>query len=131
MSEQTALQKTDIPQKGSVNITFELILSQFQDFLLWWYKEMPIWYVGLIQRVSVIADDTLSISLLLKTFFVPFRKDYTWIGYFFGIVLRLLYLPLAIMITLALLATLILAAVIWALLPLGATYFLLKTPFVS
>ncbi len=130
MAEQTALEQANMPRKGNVTITSELIIDEIQSFFSWWYIEMPMWYVGLIQRIALICDDTLSISLLLKNFFVPWHRDYNTIGYFFGITLRLLYLPIAITITLTLLLTLLFIAVLWALLPLAATYFLLKTPFV-
>jgi hypothetical protein len=129
MNEQSALQQTNIHRKAGVTMTSEMFIDEILSFFSWWYIEMPIWYIGLIQRVALICDDTLSISLLFKTFFVPWRRDYSWIGYFFGVVLRILYLPFAILITIVLIITLFALAVFWALLPLAATYFLLKTPF--
>jgi hypothetical protein len=130
MNEQTALKQANIQRKGGITITSEMILNEIRSFFSWWYLEMPMWYVGLIQRIALICDDTLSISLLLKTFFVPWRRDYSWIGHFFGITLRILYLPIAILITISLLLTLFIVAILWALLPIAAAYFLLKTPFV-
>lgn len=92
---------------------------------------MPMWYVGLIQRVATICDDTLSISLLLKTFFVPWHRDKSWTGYFFGIILRIFYIPLASLITAIILIVLLAIACAWALLPFLAIYFILKTPFLG
>ncbi|MBN2100344.1 hypothetical protein JW710_00405 [Candidatus Dojkabacteria bacterium] len=128
MPEQTAIeQKTSLAEP--VVITTQTVIDEIIAFFGWWYIEMPIWYIGLIQRIATICDDTLSISLLLKTFFVPWHRDRTWVGYFIGIMARIIYLPIAIVITLTILTLLILVATAWALLPPVTIFFILKTPF--
>ena len=88
---------------------------------------MPIWHLRKLDRISTVMDDTLSISLLVRNFFVPWHRDYSLMGFGFGIVMKLLYLPIAL--ALYLLATLFYFAliIIWLLLPIGAVAFILYT----
>ncbi len=88
---------------------------------------MPVWYVGFVQRIITLCDDTFSISLLLKTFFVPWHRDNTWLGHLFGMVIRILYLPIAISITTVVLAIIVCLAVIWAILPVVTVIFIFNT----
>ena len=129
MSDQTALQ-TDIskPTPKAV-ISAQTLISEIISFFRWWYVEMPTWYVGLIQRVAILCDDTFSITLLLRTFFVPWHRDTSWVGYGFGIAIRLIYIPLAAFITAIILITLIAIAILWALLPIISIYSLARSPF--
>ncbi len=90
---------------------------------------MPAWYLGFVQRIFVICNDTFSISLLFKTFFVPWHRDNSWIGVFFGIVVRIVYLPIVIAITAAVMLSLLIFATAWAFLPPFAVYSLIRTPF--
>ena len=90
---------------------------------------MPTWYMGFIRRMAVLLDDTFSISLLMKTFFVPFHRDRSWVGRGFGIAIRIVYIPLASFISLVILALLIAITVFWALLPIISIYSLIKAPF--
>ena len=90
---------------------------------------MPTWYIGLIYRVAILCDDTFSISLLIKTFFVPFHRDKSWIGHGFGVAIRLVYLPLVIILTAFILLILISITVLWALLPIISIIGILRTPF--
>lgn len=67
----------------------------FQDFLHWWYKEQIPYVIRVLKRILVLVDDRLSISLLLKTFFVPWHRDNTAVGYGVGIIVRLFFIPIA------------------------------------
>lgn len=129
MPDQTAIHQKIPAVARPVIITSQTVTDEIISFFHWWYIEIPIWYVGTIQRIAVICDDTLSIGLLFKTFFVPWHRDNSWVGYFFGIMIRILYLPVALLITAAILVLLIITAVAWALVPPLATYFIIKTPF--
>jgi len=129
MPDQTAIHQKTPSATRPVIITSQTITDEVTAFFRWWYIEIPIWYVGVIQRIAVICDNTLSISLLLKTFFISWHRDKSWIGHLFGITTRLLYLPVALLITIAVLGFLILVAVTWALVPPLATYFIIRTPF--
>jgi hypothetical protein len=129
MPEQTALHTERYPKRPTIVISAETILNEIRSFFSWWYIEMPTWYIGLIQRVAVLCDDTFSISILIKTFFVPWRRDKSWIGHGFGIVIRILYLPLAIALTAFILAILTGITLLWALLPVISVIGILRTPF--
>lgn len=129
MAKQTALQ-TDISQQPSKTIlSTAIFLREIPAFMLWWYIEMPTWYMGFIQRMTVLLDDTFSISLLIKTFFVPFHRDSSIIGRGFGIGIRLIYIPLASLISLLTLSVLITLTLFWALLPVISIYSLIRAPF--
>ena len=90
---------------------------------------MPTWYIGIIQRAATVLDDIFSISLLTKTFFIPFHRDRSWVGRGFGIAIRMIYIPLAAFITAIILLVLVSVAIIWAVLPIISIYSLLKSPF--
>lgn len=128
MDRQAAL--TEKPPTPKVAITSNIILQEISSFFYWWYIEVPSWYLGFFQRIALICDDSFSISLLLRTFFVPWHRDSSWIGRMFGILIRIIYLPIAICLTLIILLILFTIAAIWAVLPLLAVLSILRSPFI-
>ena len=101
----------------------------FQDFLRWWYIKMPIWHLRRLGRLSIVVDDQLSITLLLKHFFLPWHRDYSLIGYVFGILMKLLYLPAAIAVYLLCITTSLTVFLSWLVLPVGALVFVIISFF--
>jgi len=73
-----------------------ILFYSIKDFLTWWYIRMPIWHLKMLWRIMVVLDDNMTISLLIKNFFVPWHRDRSLIGYFFGIVIKIFYLPISI-----------------------------------
>lgn len=106
-----------------------IFVYSFQDFLRWWYVQMPLWHLRRLARVSVVVDDWLSISILLKNFFLPWHRDYSLTGFFFGILIKLLYLPIAITIYLIAMAIQIAILLSWFILPIGTIVFILISIF--
>jgi hypothetical protein len=102
-----------------------------QDFLNWWYVKMPIWHLRRLVRVSVVIDDQFSISLLLRNFFLPWHRDNSMIGYIFGIIMKLLYLPIAIFIYLLCITLYLVFFIFWLLLPVGTLVFIILSFFNS
>ena len=95
-----------------------LILSySIKDFLSWWYISMPIWHLKMLGRISTLLDDNLTISLLIKKFLVPWHRDYSFIGYVFGILIKLIYLPIAIITYLLICSLYLLIIPTWLALP--------------
>lgn len=90
---------------------------------------MPIWHLRRLARVSVVADDWLSISILFRNFFLPWHRDYSLIGFFFGVLIKLLYLPIAITIYLMAIAVQIAMLLFWFILPIGTLVFILISLF--
>lgn len=129
MPKQPALNEINTPHIAVT--TSKVFFDEFISLLKWWYAEMPVWYIGFFQRVMVICDDTLSLSLLVKTFFVPWHRDRSWIGILFGITIRLLYLPIGFALTVAVALALIIIAFAWALLPPFAIFSIVRTPFLG
>ena len=93
------------------------VFDEVISFIKWWYTEIPIWLIRLFKRVAVICDDSFSISLLLKTFFIPWHRDKSITGRIFGIVVRVIYLPIVISITIILLIIIAVSILIWITLP--------------
>jgi hypothetical protein len=106
-----------------------ILVYSFQNFLRWWYVKMPIWHLKRLARLSVVVDDQFSISLLLSNFFIPWHRDYSLIGIFFGIVMKLLYLPIAITIYLISVSFYFSIIVIWLGLPIVTLTFILTSLF--
>lgn len=106
-----------------------IFFFSIQDFLRWWYIKMPVWHLRRLLRLSIVLDDQFSISLLIKHFFVPWHRDYSLIGYIFGIVMKILYLPLAILIYLVCIISYILVFFIWLILPIGTLLFVIISLF--
>lgn len=101
----------------------------FQDFLRWWYIKMPIWHLRRLGRLGVVVDDQFSISLLIKNFFLPWHRDYSLIGYVFGILMKILYLPIAITIYLLCMLIYFTLFLFWLILPVGALVFVIISFF--
>lgn len=105
----------------------QILVYYIQDFLSWWYIKMPIKYLRIFARLSTILDDNLSISLLFKNFFVPWRRDRTIIGYIFGIVIKIIYLPIAISLYLLALGIFIALIIFWLILPIATIVFIIMS----
>ena len=78
---------------------------------------MPIFYLNKIERISIVVSDQLSITILLKNFFLPWKRHRTLVGYFVGIIVKILYLPIAILIYLTTILAYAIIVLIWLLLP--------------
>jgi hypothetical protein len=104
-----------------------IFLYSFQDFLRWWYIKMPIWHLRELNRLNVVIDDQLSLSFLTKTFFVPWHRDFSFMGIIFGIAMRILYLPIALLIYLVLNSIYIAIILIWLILPIATLTFIISS----
>ena len=121
---------------GSQLIQFEktdsyskILVYFIQDFLNWWYVKMPIRHLKILGRISVLVDDNLSMSLLLKNFFVPWHRDNSLIGYFFGFLIKIFYLPIALLIYILSILTYLAVIIIWLLLPIATLVFSITSFF--
>lgn len=106
-----------------------IFLYSIQDFLRWWYVQMPIWHLRELNRLSTFVDDQVSLSLLFRTFFVPWHRDASLLGVVFGITMRLLYLPIALFIYLLVISVYLVLILAWLLLPIGTLTFILTSLF--
>jgi hypothetical protein len=106
-----------------------IFLFTFQDFLRWWYIKMPVWHLRRFARLSVVIDDQFSISLLLRHFFTPWHRDYSVIGFVFGILMKLLYLPIVIVTYLIAMLLNLIAFLFWLILPVGSLVFVIISVF--
>jgi hypothetical protein len=113
-----------------VNSYFEISLIFLNDFLKWWYIQMPIWHLRTIKRIIIVLDDNLSFSLLLRNFFLPWHRDRNILGYFVGITSKLIYLPIALIIILTLTLTYVIFLIFWILLPPSTIIFIIRSIFI-
>ncbi|MDD4381984.1 MAG: hypothetical protein PHE21_01395 [Candidatus Dojkabacteria bacterium] len=102
-----------------------IAIYTIQDFLKWWYVKMSMWHLRKLKRFSIVLNDQLSILLLLKNFFLPWRRDASLIGYFFGILIKLLFLPITISIYIISMLIYIIIILGWLILPVGTLTFIL------
>lgn len=98
-----------------------------KEFLKWWYVKMPLWHLRMLIRISVLVDDSLSLSLLLRNFLLPWRRDTSLAGYFFGFLIKLAYIPVALFIYIITCTGYILLILIWLLLPLATCFFIFRS----
>lgn len=90
---------------------------------------MPVWHLRRFARLSVVIDDQFSISLLLRHFFTPWHRDYSVIGFVFGILMKLLYLPIVIVTYLIAMLLNLIAFLFWLILPVGSLVFVIISVF--
>ena len=115
--------------ENRIDSTLSILRYSTKEFLNWWYIKMLVWHLKMLERVSVLADDNLSLTLLLKNFFLPCHRDYSFIGYVFGILIKLIYLPFALITYLVLSTIYLVVIVIWLVLPPATILFILRSIF--
>lgn len=98
-----------------------------KELITWWYIKMPIWHLKMLGRISALVDDNLSITLLLKNILTPWHRDNSIIGYTFGIITKLLYLPITLVIYLTAITTYSIIILIWLIMPLATIFFILRS----
>ncbi len=104
-----------------------VLLYSVQDFLRWWYVKMPIWHLRQLNRLSIVVDDYLSLSILFKTFLIPWHRDYSLMGFLFGIAMRLLYLPIASAIYIVIVTFYLFVILFWLMLPVATITFIISS----
>ncbi len=85
---------------------------------------MPIWHLRKLARISVVVNDNLSLSLLVQNFFLPWHRDYSMMGYVFGLLIKILYIPIALVIYLTSILIYTIIILVWLLLPIGTLTFI-------
>lgn len=108
-----------------------VLISWFRDMLRWWYITMPIWYILSLRRILTIIDDQFSISLLISNFFVAWHRDNSPVGFFMGIIMKILFLPIGILVFILTAVTYILFILIWFALPILTVLGIVLTPLIS
>jgi hypothetical protein len=109
----------------------QITLYTIRDFIFWWYVQMPYRIGQITIRLLTYVDDQFSFSLLISTFFSPWKRDYSPVGYFIGVIIRILYLPIALAIYILTLTLCIIALLFWVLLPVVTVFFIFATPFLN
>jgi hypothetical protein len=110
---------TDITKTVSPFVSpFQFILS----FIKWWYVDALFGHFRFAQRSVVLLFDRLSIVILLKTFFVPWHREKSYFGAIFGIIMRLLWIPMALLVILLVIILEIIFILFWLVLPVITVY---------
>jgi hypothetical protein len=110
-----------------VDSYFEIFVNFLNDFLNWWYVQMPIWHLRTLRRIVVVLDDNFSFTLLLRNFFLPWHRDRNILGYLVGILSKLFYLPIVFAIIITITVTYILFIFFWLLLPPSTFIFIIRS----
>ena len=92
---------------------------------------MPYRYIKYFIRTLVVIDDKFSITLLIKTFGVPWHRHQVLVGYFMGIAVRIIYLPIAIFVWLLIAIGYLIFVLAWLVTPIIAVVFIFLTPFIK
>ncbi|MDX9739406.1 MAG: hypothetical protein RBT33_03570 [Candidatus Dojkabacteria bacterium] len=131
--EQTNILTSSGGQKvlneSKVDNLFVIFTYTTKEFMYWWYVRMPLWHLRMLSRISTFIDDNLSISLLLKNFFLPWHRDFTFIGFTFGIIIKLLYLPIVVIAYILICTGYFLMLLLWLMLPPTTVFFILRSIF--
>jgi len=90
---------------------------------------MPIYYIKKLNRVPTVIADQLSITLLIKYFFIPWKRHRAAVGYFIGITTKLAYLPIAISLYLVVMSAYFALILAWLFIPLITIFFILISLF--
>lgn len=115
--------------ESKVDNLFVIFTYTTKEFMYWWYVRMPLWHLRMLARISTFIDDNLSISLLLRNFFVPWHRDFTFIGFTFGILLKLIYLPIAVIAYILVCTVYFFILLLWLMLPPATVFFILRSIF--
>lgn len=108
-----------------------LFLNWLSNIIRWWYIAMPVWYILSMRRVLTVIDDKFSISLLITNFFVSWHRDNSFVGFFIGIIMKLLFIPIGLFILLTTLFSYMLFILLWLLIPMITILGILSSPFLT
>lgn len=106
------------------------IKESFTDFLNWWYVIMPVRIVLSMRRTLTIIDDKFSISYIFKTAYIPWHRDYNFVGYFVGFFARLFVLIPGILVFLMTLSIYLIYLMFWIFIPMISVILTLISPFI-
>lgn len=120
--ETKAYSSNKITQNPS---TSKLLVNYINDLASWWFVSMPVYMLRSLARLNQVLNDKLSILLLLETFFVPWKRDYKLIGRFMGVIMRIIYIPIALLVVLIINLAYISAILIWLILPIITGFLIL------
>lgn len=119
-------------EQTNISITqSSLLVDNIRDFFYWWYIQMPIYYLLTIRRVNIVIKDRLSLQLLVKNFTTPWRRRYELPFIFFGILIKVIYLPFAYAFYFLIMTTTVLIFIIWLLLPVTSVLALILAPILQ
>lgn len=109
----------------------EVFLIWVQDFLVWWYLQIPYKLIQFLKRFILVIDDSFSFSIITHNFFSPWRKDRSIAGWFMGIATKVMYLP--IIISFILIGSLIVCSflIVWIIIPPFCIAFIFLGPILS
>ncbi len=119
---------TEVSLTSTPNL-LNYITFTVKDLLYWWYIQMPIYYLKKLNRFSTVISDQLSIHILIRYFFLPWKRHKAPVGYFIGITTKLIYLPIALSIYLITMGIYCASIIVWLLIPITTIFFILISLF--
>ncbi|MEZ6255865.1 MAG: ATP-dependent Clp protease ATP-binding subunit [Patescibacteria group bacterium] len=103
-------------------------------FVKWWFIGFPKKLVRSGVNVLKLFNNDFSLTLNIKLLFVPLFNDYTLVGRFIGVLVRLSFIFLSLPISIVLMLLVLIMPVFWLVMPILLVYYMsywfLLTPFV-
>ena len=113
--------------ESKVDSIVSIAIYSAKDFFTWWYGRMVLWHLRMLVRLAVLVDDNMSISILIRNIFTPWHRDYSFIGYVFGILIKIIYLPITIITYIIVCVFYLLFILLWLMLPPATLLFILRS----
>lgn len=102
------------------------LISNPLYFPWWWYVEnLSFWY-RFMPRTIILFIDLFSFIDVLRVFFKPFRRDFTWVGYAMGIFFRTVWLLVSAVFILLVTVVTVAVFFLYLLLPVSFILFFLS-----
>lgn len=102
-----------------------LVLPKFLlKYIRWLFADTPKWLFTVIFRLAKFVNNTFSFTLNIRLFFVPLYGDYTLIGRFIGLVLRIFFIVFGSVFVIFLVIVSLIAPFVWYILPVGLIYYI-------
>ncbi|MBI2356494.1 hypothetical protein HYV12_00335 [Candidatus Dojkabacteria bacterium] len=119
------------PKEISDSISpYQFVSSTVKDFTTWWYIKQPILFIKQYIRLIDVIDDRFSTSFLIRTFLVPWHRDKQFVGYLVGMIVRLIFIPVGL-IMIAIATTGYLSLILfWILIPITSVIMAIISPFI-
>lgn len=118
------------PKEITDSITpYQFVVTTINDFINWWYLKQPVEFIKQYIRLVDIVDDQMSTSFLIRTFFIPWHRDKQLVGYLVGIIARLIFIPVGLILVAVVTTGYISLLIFWISIPVLSVIMLLISPF--
>ncbi len=94
-----------------------LITLSIWHFLIWWYKDVPLFFLYFLKNTLLAFSNLLAIRVMLRSLFIPLFHDYTILGRILSFFFRLIRIIVGFSASVILTIIFICLFLIWMVLP--------------